>query len=133
MWTDLNPVELMKIEHIAFNVADPVAVAEWYGKNCGLRVVRHIPKPSQTHFLADDDATILEIYCNPADQVADYRNMNPLQFHLALTSSDPMADARRLIGAGATLVEEVNLPDGSCLLMLRDPWGVPLQLCKRVS
>jgi catechol 2,3-dioxygenase-like lactoylglutathione lyase family enzyme len=121
----------MKIEHIAFNVADPVAVAAWYCHHCSLRVVRHIPQPAQTYFLADDDATVLEIYCNPPDQVPDYRQMNPLLFHLALTSADPRADAARLISAGAVLVEEIGLPDGSHLVMLRDPWGLALQLCKR--
>ena len=121
----------MKIEHVAFNVADPVAVAEWYCKHCGLRIVRHIPQPAQTHFLADSDSTVLEIYCNPPDQVPDYRKMDPLLFHLALASSDPVADSKRLMAAGATFVDEVKLPDGSHLMMLRDPWGVALQLCKR--
>ena len=121
----------MKIEHFAFNVADPVAVAAWYCRHCGLRVVRHIPKPAQTHFLADADATVLEIYCNPPDQVPDYRKMDPLLFHLALASADPAADAARLVSAGAVVVEEIRLPDGSHLVMLRDPWGVALQLCQR--
>lgn len=121
----------MKIEHIAFNVADPVAVAAWYCAHCGLRVVRHIPQPTQTHFLADSHSTILEIYCNPPDQVPDYRKMSPLLFHLALASSDPAADSERLIAAGAVFVEELRQADGSHLVMLRDPWGVGLQLCKR--
>ena len=123
----------MKIEHIAFNVADPVAAADWYGRHCGLRVVRHVPQPAQTHFLADSEATVLEIYCNPRDQVPDYRSMNPLLFHLALASPDPTADVGRLVAAGATFVEEIRLPDGSHLVMLRDPWGVALQLCKRAT
>ena len=123
----------MKIEHIALNVADPVAVAAWYCRHCGLRVVRHIPKPAQTHFLADADAPVLEIYCNPPDQVPDYLNLNPLLFHLALASADPGADAARLVSAGAVVVEEIRLPDGSHLVMLRDPWGLALQLCKRAQ
>jgi catechol 2,3-dioxygenase-like lactoylglutathione lyase family enzyme len=121
----------MKIEHVAFNVADPVAVAEWYCKHCGLRVVRHIPQPAQTHFLADSDSTVLEIYCNPPDQVPDYGKMNPLLFHLALASSDAQSDSNRLVAAGAMFLEEIRLPDGSRLVMLRDPWGVPLQVCQR--
>lgn len=123
----------MILEHIAFNVADPVAVAAWYGKNFGLQIVRHIPQPAQTHFLADDSATVLEIYCNPPDKVPNYRNMNPLLFHLAFISADPAADSQRLIAAGATYVEEVRQPDGSHLIMLRDPWGLALQLCKRAK
>jgi catechol 2,3-dioxygenase-like lactoylglutathione lyase family enzyme len=123
----------MKIEHIALNVADPVAMAEWYCRHCGLRIVRHIPQSAQTHFLADADATVLEIYCNPPDQVPAYREMNPLLFHLALASDNPSADAQRLIRAGATFVDEVRLGDGSQLTMLRDPWGCALQLCRRTS
>ena len=123
----------MKIEHIAFNVADPVAVAAWYGEHCSLRVVRHIPQPAQTHFLADDDRTVLEIYCNPPDQVPDYRNMNPLLFHFALASADPVADTKRLVAAGAVFVSEIRPDAGSHLVMLRDPWGIPLQLCRRAT
>lgn len=121
----------MNIEHVAFNVADPVAVAVWYCEQCGLRVVRHIPQPAQTHFLADDRGTLLEIYCNPPDQVPEYRKMDPLLLHLAFASADPEADAARLTAAGATRIDEVRLADGSHLIMLRDPWGLALQLCKR--
>lgn len=123
----------MKIEHVAFNVADPVAVAAWYCRLCGLRVVRHIPQPAQTHFLGDSDATVLEIYCNPPDQVPDYRKMDPLLFHLAFASADPVADTRRLVAAGAVFVNEIRPDEGSHLVMLRDPWGVALQLCKRAK
>jgi len=39
----------------------------------------------------------------------------------------------RLLAAGATLADNQRLPDGTHLVMLRDPWGVPLQLCKRAT
>jgi glyoxylase I family protein len=124
----------MQIEHIAFNVADPVAVAAWYGGHLGLEIVRHLPLPTQTHFLADDGGrTVLEIYCNPPDQVPDYAAMNPLVFHLAFASGHPADDAARLIAAGASWVEEIHLADGGHLVMLRDPWGLALQLCKRAA
>ena len=120
-----------KIEHIAFNVGDPVAVAAWYCRNFGLRVVRHIPQPHQTHFLADADSTVLEIYNNPPDAVPDYRSSNPLNFHLAFASADPVSDAKALADAGAVFVGEVFPDEGSHLVMMRDPWGIPVQLCKR--
>jgi glyoxylase I family protein len=123
----------MKIEHLAYNVADPVAVADWYCKHLGLRIVRHLPEPVQCHFLADDASTVLEIYCNPPQEVPDYASWNPLQLHLAFTSEDPTADASRLIIAGATPLTDDILPDGSHLVMLRDPWGLALQLCKRAT
>lgn len=121
----------MRIEHIAFNVSDPVAMANWYCVHLQLRVVRHIPHPTQTHFLADSGSTILEIYCNPADQVPDYKLMDPLLLHLAFASSDPTMDSRKLVSAGAIFVSETHLADGSYLIMMRDPWGLALQLCKR--
>ena len=57
--------------------------------------------------------------------------MHPLLLHLALVSADPYADSKRLQLAGAQQVDEVNLADGSLLVMLRDPWGLALQLCRR--
>lgn len=124
----------MRIEHLAFNVADPVAVAAWYGQHLGLTVVRHQPEPNQMHFLADDGGrTVIEIYHNPPGEVPDYAAMNPLLFHLAFVSENPDHDRTRLIAVGASFVEEIHLPDGSHIVMLRDPWGLALQLCKRAT
>ena len=92
---------------------------------------RHIPEPSQTHFLADSGGTILEIYRNPTVAVPDYRSMDPLRFHLALASADPVADSKRLVDAGAVVVSEIRADPATHLVMLRDPWGLALQLCKR--
>lgn len=124
----------MKIEHVAFNVIDPVAVAAWYVEHLGLTVARHIPQPTQTHFLADDAGqTVIEIYNNPPGGAPDYFSMHPLQFHVAFVSGSPMADSERLIAAGATWVDEIHTADGGHLVMLRDPWGLALQLCKRTA
>jgi hypothetical protein len=36
------------------------------------------------------------------------------------------------VGAGATVVDEVGrLGNGDVLAMLRDPWGIPVQLVQR--
>ena len=37
------------------------------------------------------------------------------------------------MAAGATPAYEETLPDGSFLIMVRDPWGMPLQLVRRVT
>jgi hypothetical protein len=76
---------------------------------------------------------VIEIYCNAADAVPDYPAMHPLRFHIAFATDDPDGSRAALVAAGATFVDERSLPDGSRLLMLRDPWGVPLQLCKRTQ
>ncbi|EDY84567.1 glyoxalase family protein [Verrucomicrobiia bacterium DG1235] len=122
----------MKIEHVAFNVTDPNDVAAWYVAHLGMTVARKIEEAPFTHFLADSSGSVMiEIYNNPSDQVPDYRSMHPLLLHVAFVSADPNADQTRLEAAGATFAEEVKTPDGSHLVMLRDPWGLALQLCRR--
>ncbi len=122
----------MKIEHLALNVADPVAMAAWYCQHLSLSIAHHIPDAPYTHFLADSSGTVLlEIYCNPPDQVPVYADMDPLLLHIAFVSSDPDTDTQALVTAGATLVQDLHLDDGSHVVMLRDPWGLALQLCRR--
>jgi catechol 2,3-dioxygenase-like lactoylglutathione lyase family enzyme len=122
----------MRLEHTAFNVADPRGVATWYVKNLGMKVVRKIEEPPYMHFLADDSGTtLIEIYNKPPDQVPDYGSMDPLLFHLAFVSNDPTADKEHLLQAGARLVNEMHTDAGDHLVMVRDPWGHSIQLCKR--
>ncbi|QHL86723.1 VOC family protein [Nibribacter ruber] len=122
----------MKLEHFALNVEDPVAMAAWYAGHLGMRIMRQMPQAPFTTFLADDSGRIMvEIYLNPTDQVPAYRTMNPLLVHLAFVSENPTEDQDRLCAAGATLHAVQYLEDGSHLVMLRDPWGLALQLCKR--
>ena len=122
----------MKLEHFALNVENPVAMADWYVTNLGLRVVRQMAEAPFTTFLADESGRIMiEIYLNPVDEVPHYREMNPLLVHLAFVSENPEEDKNRLIKGGASLVTNQHLNDGSHLVMLRDPWGLAVQLCKR--
>lgn len=122
----------MKLEHFALNVEEPVAMVSWYVAHLGLQVVRQMQEAPYTSFMADDSGRIMiEIYRNPADEVPLYREMNPLLVHLAFVSENPDQDSQRIQQAGATLVSDQKLEDGSHLVMLRDPWGLALQLCKR--
>jgi hypothetical protein len=99
-----------------------------------MKIIRQAPTPPYIHFLADArEHVVIEIYSNAADAVPDYPAMHPLRFHVAFKTDDPDADMAALTGAGATLVDQQTLPDGSRLVMLRDPWGLPLQLCKRTT
>lgn len=122
----------MKLEHFAVNVEDPLAMADWYVKHMGLSIVKQKQEPPFMTFLADDSGRIMiEIYKNPTDQVPDYRNMDPLLVHLAFVSEAPDKDKDRLEKAGASVVSELQMEDGSHLVMMRDPWGLAVQLCKR--
>jgi len=122
----------MKIEHLALNVTDPTAMGIWYKENLGMQIVMGLAEPPFTHFLADDGgAVMVEIYHNQTAEIPDYPSRDPLIFHLAFVSEDPVADKARLIEAGATELKDETLADGSVLLTVRDPWGIPVQLCKR--
>ncbi len=122
----------MTFEHFALNVAEPAAMTRWYGEHLGLRVVRDVGGATQTVFLGDDTGrVVVELYHNPAAPVPAYAATHPLCFHFALVSTDARADRQRLEQAGAQWVEDVTPPDGSVLIMMRDPWGVPIQLCQR--
>lgn len=124
----------MKLEHVAINVPDPQVMAVWYVENLGLSVVKQINEPPFKTFLADDGGTVmLEIYRNPKAEVLDYWTLDALVLHLAFVSQHPAVDILRLVDAGAVLVSEDRLDDGSHLVMLRDPWGLALQLCKRAT
>jgi catechol 2,3-dioxygenase-like lactoylglutathione lyase family enzyme len=124
----------MTFEHFALNVPDVRAQARWYVEQLGFRVLRQRAEPPYTHFLADDSGRpIMELYTNLAAPRPDYAANDPLCFHVAVIARDARAEQKRLVAAGASFVLVDELSDGTVLVMLRDPWGVPLQLCQRVQ
>jgi catechol 2,3-dioxygenase-like lactoylglutathione lyase family enzyme len=125
----------VKIEHFALQVPDPVAMAEWYVKHLGFSIARKGGEPSHARFVADTSGSVmLEIYRNPAAEVPDYNRADPLLMHVAYISSDPAADRDRLVQAGAVTVDDLTTtPVGDAIVMLRDPWGVPIQLVRRAK
>ena len=122
----------MKFEHFALNVPDATAMAAWYVEHLNMNIVRAIQGAPHTHFLADATGrVVMEIYTNPAAPIPDYANQDPLCLHVAFAVEDAAATRDMLIASGATLVVNQTLDDDSLLVMLRDPWGVALQLCQR--
>jgi len=124
----------MRIEHLAYNVADPVSVAAWYVRHLGWQIRRSESGPPHAHFIADSSGQVMvEIYHNTTAPVPDYRSMNPLVLHIGLVCG-PDIDAvrQRLLEAGATDAGGIMVtPRGDRLAMLRDPWGMAIQLCCR--
>lgn len=124
----------MIFEHFALNVADVDAVVAWYVKHIGLKVVREQKEPPFMTFLSDSsDRVVLEIYYRPDEKITNFKEQHPLTFHLAVVSEKAQEDRERLELVGASFFEEVHISDGSHLVMLRDPWGMPLQLCQRAE
>jgi catechol 2,3-dioxygenase-like lactoylglutathione lyase family enzyme len=125
----------VKIEHVALQVADPVGLSRWYVEHLGLTVKRSQSESPFGHFLADDgDAVMLEFYGFPHISVPDYAGMEPMLLHLAFHVDDVAGTRARLMRAGATAVGEVQSNDaGDEVAMLRDPWGIAVQLVRRRS
>ncbi len=123
----------MNLEHIGLNVPNPVAVAQWYTMHLAMKVMRKGGPPVNAHFLADArEKMMVEVYNNPKAPVPDYRTVNPLVLHLAFFVDDVRGTRERLLGFGAAAEGEVTVSDqGDELAMLRDPWGLPIQLVKR--
>jgi glyoxylase I family protein len=123
----------LKLEHVALNIPDPINAAKWYVEHLEMQIVKATAESPYIHFLADKDGyRLMEMYNNPKADVPDYASMNPLILHIAFSVEDIEGTRARLLAAGATAEGEiVRRETGDQLAMLRDPWGVPLQLVKR--
>jgi len=123
----------MKIEHVALQVDDPAGFARWYVDNLGMVVKRAQNVAPFGHFLADAaGAVMIEVYRYETLPVPEYRTMNPMMLHLAFSASDVERDRERLLAAGASAEGDVTVNEmGDRVAMLRDPWGVPVQLVHR--
>jgi len=124
----------MKIEHVAFQVADPAAMAAWYVEHLGFTIRRSGEGPAFGRFLADGSGCVmLELYRNPAAPVPDYRSIDPILLHVAFVCDDLPATVDRLVVAGAERLSGPSQSGGDQFAMLRDPWGLAIQLVRRAE
>jgi len=124
----------MIFEHFAINVTDIDSRIAWYVAHLDLQIVNAQREPPFMTFLADSGGrVIMELYHRSDAEITDFGTKHHLTFHMAFVSENAQADSERLVAKGASYVEEVKKDDGSHLVMLRDPWGMPLQLCQRTN
>lgn len=124
----------MIFEHFAINVPDPQATADWYVKHLGFTIVKQQSEHPFMTFLADSTGRVIcELYYRPEQTIHSFGSQHPLTFHFALESNNAEKDKKRLLAAGAFFAEEQHLPDGSHLVMMRDPWGICIQFCQRAN
>lgn len=126
-------VEKIRFEHVAINVKDPVAMADWYCKNLGMTVVFKADPPANTRFVKDASGkAIIELYSMSAAPVPDYASQDLLVLHFAFNVDDVKATCDRLIKAGAKMDKDVTVAaSGDEIATIRDPWGIALQFIKR--
>ena len=122
-------------EHFALNVADPQSMTNWYCENLDMKANRKSTPPTYTNFVADAGNNMMfELYNNSGYPVLDMSKINHLSLHIAFVVDDVRAIRNGLIAAGATLADDITVSaSGDEILMLRNPWGVPLQFIKRAK
>ena len=124
----------MKLEHVAINVPDARALANFFVTNFGMRIVLGSDTSPFVHFVTDDAGGMLEIYSNPAAPIPDYTTIHVRTLHLAFLSDDIESDRAKLIAAGAEADDEIETtPAGDKLAFFRAPQGVPFQLVQRAK
>jgi beta-lactamase superfamily II metal-dependent hydrolase/catechol 2,3-dioxygenase-like lactoylglutathione lyase family enzyme len=124
-----------RFEHIALNVHDVEAVTNWYCENLGMKVVHKGPPPVNMRFLADaGDKVVFEFYHNSEAPVPDCNMIHPRSYHVAFMVDDVGAIRDKLQQAGATIaVDMETTPAGDQIIILRDPWALPIQFVKRAK
>ncbi len=118
---------------MALNVRDQRAVEEWYTQNLGFAVVRRLDAGAS--FLADSSGRVLfELYSRSDVPYFDAPGTASLTLHIAYVCDDVPGTADALIAAGAKVdIPKNTSPDGDELVMLRDPFGITIQLIKRAD
>ena len=123
----------MQIEHVALVVTEPALLAHWWEQNLGMKIVRSNDQPPFGHFVSDSSGRILfELHSPSGVPVPDYGAVDARTLHIAFMADDLATARDRLVGAGASLESDVETtPTGDQIAMLRDPWGLAIQLVRR--
>jgi catechol 2,3-dioxygenase-like lactoylglutathione lyase family enzyme len=129
----LFPTVGIRPEHFALNVSDPQSMTNWYIGNLGMKIVREGTSPNYASFFTNaSNNMMIEVFQNAVSPVLDMNAVNPLSLHVAFMVDDVRSIRNALVAAGATLVEDLKISsNGDEILMVRDPWGVPIQCVKR--
>ena len=127
-----NSVKQPRFEHVAINVPDPVAMADWYCDNLGMVIKL---EAGTARFVSDADGNMMfELYNNDTAPIPDYASENMLVLHFAFNVDDVKGTCDKLVEAGATWDKELTVTDsGDEIASLRDPWGVAIQFVKRAK
>ena len=128
-YSDLRP------DHLELNVVDTREKAKWYVDNLNFKIISHSDGPSYNMFISDTDENImLELNQDSNSPMLEFDKIDYNSFHLAFSVEDMVSIKEKLIKAGAKLAEDIKRTAvGDQILMLRDPWGQPIQFVKRAK
>jgi uncharacterized glyoxalase superfamily protein PhnB len=122
-------------EHLAFNLSDSRVKAKWFTENLGMIVKRDGKAPSYGMFISDaGENMMLELYQQKDYPVIGFDSISHMTIHLAFMTNDIEAVKEKLLSAGAKVVEDITkTAAGDFVLMMRDPFGMPVQFVKRAN
>ena len=125
----------MKFEHTAYNVPEPAKHAAWYIDHLGMVMIRVGGGPTGIHFVGEPGGRfVMELYNNPAGPLPDYAAISMWTQHIAYTTENMDADRATILAAGGKSEgDPFVLPSGDTTAFLRDPWGLCIQLIKRLK
>lgn len=124
----------MIFQQFALNVPDSVAMATWYVEHLDMQIAKQIEDDPYTRFLADKTGRVaIEIYSDPHGTHPQYSVEHPILFHLTFSVPEPCATKDMLLKAGATFIGEWKFENGAHIILMRDPWGIPLEFRKHPS
>ena len=125
-------VKQARFEHVAINVKDPAAMADWYCENLGMKIML---KSGTARFVSDAGGNMMfELYNNSAAPIPDYASQDKLVLHFAFNVDNINETCEKLVQAGAKWDQQVTTTDsGDEIAVLRDPWGIAIQFVKRAK
>ena len=124
---------ILGFEHFAIAALDSKALADWYIKLFGLRVIFDNGKQPPTFLLKAPDGMVIEILPATSGAKTDYNQSAAGFRHLAVTVDDYEAAETHLREHGITEFIERRESETSKLLFFRDPEGNILHLMWRAK
>ncbi|MGK9369455.1 VOC family protein [Melioribacter sp. Ez-97] len=120
----------IKFEHIALLLPDAEKAAEWYCSNLDMKIVN---KGTGSIFVTDKAKNIMfEFLINNEVKHLNFKEINALSMHIAFHVRDAEKLKKKLVDSGASIESDLTLTNsGDKIMILRDPWGVPLQFVER--
>lgn len=130
---NIKEIQLPYIQHIGFNVNNPIEITNWYIQNLDMKLIRTGKAPQYVTFIADSGSNMeIEFYNKEKVDKIDFQKIDVMSFHFAFLTDSINLIESKLIAAGAKLIDKTTeTPAGDKVAMLRDPWGMPLQLVQR--
>ena len=119
------------VDHVAIAARDPGALADWYCRALGFRVLSDNGKERPTRLLAGDAGALIEMMPDNQTPARGRELFNPGISHLAIRVDDLEAAVARLNEHGVQSAPPIEAAGGGRIANFADPEGNALQFVER--